>query len=68
MAGELDLIEFPHQVSIEPIQCQHGFGGLQRHGQYGPLRKSVDQYHDFNGGSPAQSIHSNSGPKEPLET
>lgn len=59
VVGELDLIEFLLQVSIDPIQYQHGFSGLQRHSQYAPLRKSVVQYHDFNGASPAQSISSN---------
>lgn len=59
VVGELDLIEFLLQVSIDPIQYQHGFSVLQRHSQYSPLRKSVVQYHDFNGASPAQSISSN---------
>lgn len=59
VAGEVDLIEFLLQVSIDPIQYQHGFSGLQRHSQYTPLRKSVVQYHDLNGASAAQSLNSN---------
>lgn len=59
LAGELDLIEFLLQVSIDTIQYQHGFSGLQRRSQYAVLRKSVVQYHDFYGASPAQSISSN---------
>lgn len=51
-------MEFLLQVSIDPIQYQHGFSALQRHSQYSPLRKSVDQYHDFNGALPAEYLSS----------
>lgn len=60
MAGELDLIEFLLQVSIDPLfNISMDLAGYSAAVDTLLSGKSVVQYPDFNGASAAQSISAN---------